>query len=53
MSHTITQLSKLLSTTVTLLIIGFIVVLLEGCGSISHRPETFPYVCYASWSVCA
>lgn len=50
MSH----LFKLASTTATLLILGFIVVLLEGCASAhTSTPATFSYVCYTSWSTCA
>jgi hypothetical protein len=51
--NTISHIFKLASTTAVILILGFTVVLLEGCATHTHTPTTFAYVCYTSWSTCA
>lgn len=51
--NTLTHIFKLTSTTAVVLILCSTLVLLEGCASTSSKPETFPYICYVSWSVCA
>jgi hypothetical protein len=55
LTHTLTHLLKLASTTAILLILGFTVVLIEGCAAhpSTHTSSTFAYVCYSSWSTCA